>query len=85
MNLKPCKFTFDDTPAFDGFDLASTWNGFDNVSVTPAEREKIVAYFKRLFGDDYQEAVGGDLESIELGPHGLVCLGWRFATQIVRD
>jgi len=29
-----------DTPAFDGFDLGSTWNGFDNVSVTPSELEE---------------------------------------------
>jgi hypothetical protein len=85
MVLKPCKFTFDDTPSFDGFDLGSTWNGFDNVSVTPTERERIAAYFKNLYGDDYQEAVGDDLESIEVGQDGLVCLGWGFATQIVRD
>jgi hypothetical protein len=36
MTPKPCKFTFDDTPAFDGFDLGSTWNGFDNLPVNPA-------------------------------------------------
>jgi hypothetical protein len=44
--LRPCRFTFDDTPAFDGFDLGSTWNGFDNVSVTPAVRDQIVASFR---------------------------------------
>jgi len=38
-----------------------------------------------LYGDDYQEAVGDGLESIEVGADGLVCLGWGFATQIVRD
>jgi hypothetical protein len=85
MTLKPCKFTFDDTPAFDGFDLGSTWNGFDNVSVMPAVRDQIAAYFKDQYGDRYQEAVGDDLESIEIGTDGLVCLGWGFATQIVPD
>jgi hypothetical protein len=81
MTLKPCKFTFDDTPAFDGFDLGSTWNGFDNA-VTPAVCDQIVAYFKELYGDRYEEAAGG-IEEIEPDADGLVCLGGGFATQIV--
>lgn len=53
--------------------------------MTPAVRDQIKAYFKNLYGADYQEAVGDDLEGIEIGPDGLVCLGWGFATQIVPD
>jgi hypothetical protein len=83
--MKPCKFTFDGTPEFDGFALGSTWNGFDNVSVTPAVREQIAAYFRQdaaQNGFDYDEAYGG-IDEIPVGADGLVCLGWGYATQIV--
>jgi hypothetical protein len=83
--MKPCKFTFDDTPAFDGFAHGSTWNGFDNVAVTPAVRDQIVAYFKKEYGEEYQEAFGDDFEQCEIGADGLISLGWKFATQIVED
>jgi hypothetical protein len=75
--MQPCKFTFDDTPAFDGFAYGSKWNGFDNVAVTPEELKKIIAYFK-----DSEETVE-DLESIKVGDDGLVCLGWGFTTTSV--
>ncbi len=78
-NLKPCKFTFDDTKAFDGFSHGSTWNGFDNVAVTPQVRDEIVAYFKDEFGDNCE-----DMQEIPVGDDGLVSLGWGFSTQIVR-
>lgn len=80
--MKPCKFVFEDSPAFDGFALGSTWNGFDNVSVTPTVRDQIVAYFKKQAekcGHEYED----DLHEIAIGDDGLVCLGWGSATQIV--
>ena len=83
--MKPCKFTFDDTPAFDGFAYGSTWNGFDNVAVTPAVRDQIVAYFKKEYGERYEEAFGDSIEQCQVGEDGLVSLGWGFATQIVED
>jgi hypothetical protein len=57
----------------------------NNVSVTPAGRDEIKAYFKEQYGDAYQEAVGDDLDQTEVGTDGLACLGWRFPTQIVRN
>jgi hypothetical protein len=83
--MKPCKFTFEGTPAFDGFADGSTWNSFDNVAVTPAVRDQIVAYFKKEYGERYQEVFGDDLEQCEIGADGLVSLGGGFATQIVED
>src|SRR5215213_6648757 len=78
--LTPCKFTFDATPAFDGFALGSTWNGFDDVSVTPEVRDEIAAYF-RSEGD---AEMTDDLLSIEPDENGLICLGGGYATRINR-
>jgi hypothetical protein len=79
--MKACKFTFDDTPAFDGFAHGSKWNGFDNVAVvTPEVRDQIVEYFKKEYGGD---ACG--IDEIEVGSDGLVSLGWGFTTHIVED
>lgn len=81
--MKPCKFTFDDTPAFDGFEHGSTWNGFDNVYVTPEVLGLIVVYFKNT-GDD---ETADDLANLINDPmdSGHISLGWGYATQIVRD
>jgi hypothetical protein len=46
--MRPCKFTFDDTPTFDGFTDDTHWNGFLNVCVTAAIHQDIVAYFRDL-------------------------------------
>ncbi len=83
MLNKACKFTFDDTPAFDGFAYGSTWNGFDNVAVTPETREQIVAYFKEQYGSRYEEVFGRYLEECEADESGLISLGWGFCTTIV--
>ena len=77
--MTPCKFTFDATPAFDGFALGSTWNGFDNVSVRPEIRDEIVAYFR----SECDSETADDLLSITPDANGLICLGWGYATQIV--
>jgi hypothetical protein len=77
--MTPCKFTFDATPAFDGFALGSTWNGFDNVSVTPEDRDGIAAYFRRE-GDT---GTADDLLGIEPERSGLICLGWGYVTQVI--
>lgn len=79
--MQPCKFTFDDERVFCGYAYGSTWNGFDNVAVTPEVRNEIIAHFKA------QGASEEDLDQfreIEID-NGLVSLGWGFATQIVRD
>jgi hypothetical protein len=79
--MKPCKFTFDDTPAFDGFSHGSKWNGFDNVAVTPEVLGEIAVYFRKA-GD--QETCDMLAELI-LDPmeDGLISLGWGYATSIV--
>jgi hypothetical protein len=90
--MQPCKFTFDDSPEFDGFAHGSTWNGFDNVAVTAAERERIRDWMYASAIDVL--AVGDEVEDLmginpcdPLGPQGqeLYSLGWGYATQIVRE
>ena len=75
--MKPCKFTFDDTPAFDGFSHGSTWNGFDNVAVTPEVIERIKAYF----ADDADSV--DSFNNLSVGKDGLISLGWGYTTVIV--
>lgn len=83
--MTPCKFTFDgEVIVYDGFDLHSTWNGFDNVAVTPAVREQIAEQFKRqaeFYGFAYETTV----EDVPVGEDGLVSLANGFATQIIPD
>ena len=79
--MKPCKFTFDETPVFDGYSHDSQWNGFDNVAVTQPQLEKIVAYF--IGTRDYNTA--DDLMTIDRMGNGLISLGWGYCTRIVVD
>jgi hypothetical protein len=79
--MKACRFTFDETPAFDGFTDGTTWNGFDNVWVTPEVIEIITAYFRSH--DDPETAT--ELEQLPMGFNGLICLGYGYATQITND
>ena len=79
--MTPCKFTFDDTPEFEGFAHGSTWNGFDNVYVAPEVREQIAAYFQSINDPDG----AADIRSIDTMDNGMISLGWGYATQIVRS
>jgi hypothetical protein len=81
--LRPVKFIFDDGPEFDGFAHDSKWNGFDNVSVTPAVLEEICTYFASL--DPHNEDMAEENSYMRALPvvDGLVCLGWGYATTIV--
>jgi hypothetical protein len=82
--MQPCKFTFDDSPEFDGFAHGSTWNGFDNVAVTPAELRRIVQWFAETCPDDTEIAASNrDMLAIAPMENGLVSLGWGYATIIV--
>lgn len=78
--LPPCVFTWDlagDTH-YSGFDEGTTWNGFDNVSVTPETLAAIAEDFRKRDPEfdpaDWQ---------IPPGPNGLCSLAHGFATQIV--
>jgi len=88
MNMQPCKFTFDDSPEFEGFDHGSTWNGFDNVAVTAAERAKIAAWMEATTLDPVagrEEAADlMAIEPIKDSNPPLYSLGWGYATLIVR-
>ena len=81
--LQPCKFGFDFGPDYDGFELGSTWNGFDNVAVLPEVRDQIARDLEAEGGDDDIEAVA-DLRALPVGPDGLVYLSHGYATQILR-
>ena len=81
-DMKPCRFTFDDDKVYDGFAHGSTWNGFDNVAVTKATLDQIIADLA------YANATPDDLDNFrELTPleNGFYSLGWGFATQIVEE
>jgi hypothetical protein len=83
--MTPCKFTFDTSPAFDGFAHGSTWNGFDNVAVTKEVLNQIIDWFASDNDADHLPDMD-TLESfaaIEPMDNGLFSLGWGFATQIV--
>lgn len=76
--LTPCRFVFLDSPIFAGYAYGSTWNGFDNVAVTPAVRDQIVAYFSATQPQE-------DLDSFDIEPDedGLISLRDGYATEIV--
>jgi hypothetical protein len=75
IDMKPCKFTFDDETVYDGFAHGSTWNGFDNVAVTKETLDRIIA--------DTDEQSAEQFREIEPMENGLYSLGWGFTTQIV--
>lgn len=79
MPLSPCRFTFDGQRTFDGFAYGTTWNGFDNVAVTPAVLGEIVGYFA---APDNAEG-NADLLAILPDENGLIDLSNGYATQIV--
>jgi len=61
----------------------ATWNGFDNVCVTPEGLGLLVVYFKDT-GDDETANALAELINDPM-ENGMISLGWGFATQIVRD
>jgi hypothetical protein len=75
--MKPCKFTFDDEKQYDGFAHGSSWNGFDNVAVTKATLDQIIA-------DCRDPDTADSFREIEPTADGLYSLGWGFATQVVK-
>lgn len=76
--LTRVKFCFDglEDAAFTGWTDHSTWNGFLNVRVEPAERDAVAALFEGL-GD---EETASDVRSVPVGRDGLADLGGGFAT-----
>jgi len=87
-------FTFDAERGFDGFTDGTTWNGWDNVWVTPKVRDAIVAYFRETYPDspDTEEANLDMLALPTSAEHGfmvdgdgLVSFARCYTTSIVED
>lgn len=76
--MQPCTFLISDyDERWPGYNEGTTWNGFNDVSVTP----ETLARLKEAFAGD------GDPEDwdIPLGENGLVSLAGGFMTVIVRS
>jgi hypothetical protein len=78
--MRPCRFTFDDGRAYDGFAHGSTWNGYDNVAVKREVLDRIIADCEY---EEDREAFR-ELEPIEASGD-VYSLGWGFATKIVEE
>lgn len=89
--LKPCRFTFSDcegpsdTPVYDGFSHGAVWNGWDNVSVTPAVRDQILADWAAQGGVSHadEEAILDALATQPADKVGLIDLsgGWTITIE----
>lgn len=73
-------FHFADEDCYPCFPLGSLWNGFDNVSVSPAVRDVIVARWRATEGFDPDTVE--DMVAVVPGHDGRICLGWGYATGI---
>lgn len=72
-------FSFDDA-SYPCFPLESTWNGFDNVSISPQTRDLIIADW-RSHADSDAETID-EFAEVPVGDDGRICLGWCYATQL---
>lgn len=77
-DLPLCKFQFDDGPVWSGFSHGSTWNGFDNVAVTKATLDAIIAWT----GNEEDKDMFREITPMD---NGLYSLGWGFTTTIVDE
>lgn len=76
-------FSFADEDCYPCFALGSTWNGFDNVTVSGPTRDVIVARWSTV--ERFDPETRDDLAAIAPDGHGRVCLGWGYATQTHGD
>jgi hypothetical protein len=80
------RFYFDMNPErlFDGVAVGTTWNGFDNVMVTPEVASEIDEFFRRLedgwgYAPD-NPSRSDPIAEMPVGPDGLIDLSNGFAT-----
>lgn len=73
-------FHFADDDCYPCFPLGSQWNGFDNVSISPAVRDVVLGRWRATQGFDQETA--DDLAALAPGPDGRICLGWCYATGV---
>jgi hypothetical protein len=78
--FKPVRWTFDDGPEFDGFANGTTWNGFDNIWVTPEMHDRVMDWLS-VDGNSDEETLSMFAEMIP-GPDGLISYAYGFATQV---
>jgi len=72
----------DDDRVWPGFADGETWNGFDQIYVTPETRDAIAAYCLTAGGQDQSD----DLNTMPLTPDGLVdMVGWQTVALIRTD
>lgn len=76
-------FAFADEATYPCFPLGSTWNGFDNVEVSVAVRDLVLADWRAIEGMDPDTLA--DLSAIDPSENGRICLGWGWATQLDDD
>ena len=69
FGLRPVRWAFDECPTFDGLTDDTTWNGFLNVWVTPAEHAKVIAWME---GDSPDPEALADMKSLTPDARGLI-------------
>lgn len=74
-------FSFEGGPAFRGLTDDSEWNGFLNVRMTPAVRDRLANWLAPL--PDVQEETVDELRALPVGDDGLVYMGGGWAAQEV--
>lgn len=86
LSRRMVKFFFDMLPwqHFDGVAVGTTWNGFDNVRVTPKVAAEIDAFFADLEVDEAPENRSDPIAAMTV-KDGLIDLSNGFTTVIVRD
>lgn len=77
--LKPCHFSIDDGPPFDGFRMEGAWRGSGQVAVTPGGCRIIAAWLTRR--GKFQAAI--ELLERRTGRDGLVSLANGYAVTIL--
>jgi hypothetical protein len=78
--MRPCRWSFDDGPVYDGWTDDTRWNGFLNVWVTPETRDAVHADTE---GADEEKA--SILEARYNAETGLVCFAHGFAATEYRE
>ena len=78
--MKPVYFNDASANLWQGFSDGTTWNGWDNVWVTPTTWEEMLAKWA-VNGDD-AESIQEMREQYTVGEDGLVCLGYGLCNEL---
>lgn len=78
-SLRPVKWHFDDSPIWDGFAHGTTWNGWADISITPAVQTAVAIWL-----DGESDSVD-DWRALQPGPDGLVDLSGGHTPNIDED